>query len=405
MAPPKDRLVARSRGIYCTIVAQNYLPQSLVLYDSIRKEEPSRLFVILVVDGNRKELETGRPNLVVVDTTILGLTDREVLDLATIYDVVEFSTAVKPLFLKYLLELDEQAIYLDPDTYVVSPLAELEALIDQHHIVLTPHLLAPIQPGKTFQSEINTLTVGVHNLGFCAVGRGALPFLDWWWSHLERECLIYPLLGLFVDQKWTDIGAVMFHAFSFGHYGYNIGHWNLHERRIEETQGRRLVVPSNDQVRLFHFSGFDPSDPESISVRQNISLKDKGLGSAALTKLSQEYAALLIDARKELGVSPSYPFTRDLQGKKLSKRLRKTFRKDLLTDDSPPPSPFESADIEAFAGWRRSSVGRRAGSAFADAALGFKYSFPDAYSAIKSAAPRQFSWMRKHLLGQARIRR
>ena len=205
MAPPKDRLVARSRGIYCTIVAQNYLPQSLVLYDSIRKEEPSRLFVILVVDGNRKELETGRPNLVVVDTTILGLTDREVLDLATIYDVVEFSTAVKPLFLKYLLELDEQAIYLDPDTYVVSPLAELEALIDQHHIVLTPHLLAPIQPGKTFQSEINTLTVGVHNLGFCAVGRGALPFLDWWWSHLERECLIYPLLGLFVDQKWTDI--------------------------------------------------------------------------------------------------------------------------------------------------------------------------------------------------------
>lgn len=394
------------RGVYCSIVAQNYLPQALALYASIREVEPERVFVILVIDGNRSDLELGRPMLRVLGTDALGLSDRELLDLATIYDVVEWSTAVKPVLLKFLLLEFEQVVYLDPDTYVVSPLVELETLIDQHHVVLTPHLLEPITPGASFTSEVNSLTVGVHNLGFCAVGRGAVPFLDWWWSHLERECLIYPLLGLFVDQKWTDVGAVIFDAHSLRHYGYNIGHWNLHERPFSNEDAGLTMTSTSEPLRLFHFSGFDPRDPGAISVRQNVSLRNSGLGSDALDSLSREYAARVLDAEAVLGEKPRYGYERDTSGKRLSKRVRRTFRKDLLAEDRPtPPSPFVDSERRAFARWRRESTGRLLSGAAADAAIAMKYAFPDSYGRLKSTLPQQFGWLRGALLKQSRIRR
>ena len=138
------------RGVYCTIVAQNYLPQALALYSSIRDAEPDRDLVILVVDGDRRDLELDRPHLIIEGPTVLGLPVREFETLATIYDVVELSTAVKPLFLKALLVTYEQAVYLDPDTFVVSALTELEAAVDEWGIVLTPHFLQPIEPGDAF---------------------------------------------------------------------------------------------------------------------------------------------------------------------------------------------------------------------------------------------------------------
>jgi len=401
-----DVLSTPLRGVYCTVVARNYLPQALALYESIRAHEPDRQFVILVVDGPRQDVVASRPNLRVVGLEALQLSTRETLDLATIYDVVELSTGVKPLFLKRLLDEFEQAVYLDPDTYLASPLAELEGLVDAHNIVLTPHLLEPIPPGETFRSEINTLTVGVHNLGFCAVGRGAIPFLDWWWSHLERECLIYPLLGLFVDQKWTDIGSVMFDAHSLRHYGYNIGHWNLHERRFDRTDDGRLTMErTGEALRLFHFSGFDPKNPEGISVRQNISLEDKGLGFAAYSELAREYAALVLNAQSELGPKPQYGFIRDLDGKPLSKRIRRTYRQDLIAGVADLPSPFVEQDRAAFARWRKTSIKRQISGATADAAIGFKYAFPDTYSRLKSSMPGRFDRVRSKLLEESKIRR
>jgi len=56
--------------------------------------------------------------------------------------------------------------------------------------------------------------------------------LAWWWGHLSSECLHDPLAGLFVDQKWMDIGSVLFGATTLRHYGYNVGVANLHERPV-----------------------------------------------------------------------------------------------------------------------------------------------------------------------------
>jgi hypothetical protein len=101
----KELLVAKQNcTTYCTVVAQNYLPQALALYKSVRLHAPNIQLTILVIDGERQELELGRPNLRVVGINYLGLDEREVLNLAAIYDVVEFSTSIKPLFFLRLLD-------------------------------------------------------------------------------------------------------------------------------------------------------------------------------------------------------------------------------------------------------------------------------------------------------------
>lgn len=392
--------------VYCTVVAQNYLPQALALYDSIRNIEPDKELVILVVDGDRADLEVDRPGLRVVTTEILGLSKRDVLELAAIYDVVEFSTSVKPLFFKALLGDAETVVYLDPDMMVVTPLAELESLVAEHGIVLTPHFLQPIPRTAEHITEGHDLTVGIFNLGFCAVGRKAIPFLDWWWSHLERECLIYPLLGVFVDQKWVDVGANFFGAHSLRHAGYNIGPWNLHERRFEAAGDGYRLATSGDELRLMHFSGFDPADPEAISVRLSVDLREVGDEFPSLRELSHDYAAKVNAAQRMLGPSPEYGFARDGEGAALTKRTRRAYRKALLEapEGRRPPSPFIGHEVARFRAWKRRALASRLGITLGDASIAAKYSFPDEFAVVKKRLP-GFGALRSRLLNAGRIRR
>lgn len=394
--------------IYCTVVAQNYLPQALALYDSVRRVEPDKELVVLVVDGDRRDLEAGRPGLRVATTEVLGISERAVLELAAIYDVVEFSTSVKPLFFKALLQEAETVVYLDPDMMIVTPLAELPALVAEHGIVLTPHFLEPIPRSVEHITEGHDLSVGVFNLGFCAVGRSAVPFLDWWWSHLERECLIYPLLGVFVDQKWVDVGANYFGAHSLRHRGYNVGPWNLHERRFDAPGAGApySMEHSADALRLLHFSGFDPADPEAVSVRLSVDLREVGDSFPALGEVSRTYAAAVLAAQRELGPSPEYGFARDADGHLLSKRTRRAYRRQLLETPAGRllPSPFVGHEVARFRAWRRRALLSRLTLTLGDASIAAKYTFPDEFSIVKKRLP-GFGALRQRLLDAGRVRR
>lgn len=392
--------------VYCTVVAQNYLPQALALHESIREYAPQVDLAVMVVDGNRQDLEDGRTKLRVLNLDFLGLERREVLNLAAIYDVVEFSTSIKPLFFLALLEEYDRVVYLDPDTYLVAPLEELESTIDEHGTVFTPHFLQPILPGSEVISEVHSLTVGVHNLGFGAFSQESREFLNWWWSHLRRECLIYPLLSIFVDQKWTDIGSVLFNVHSWKHAGYNVGPWNLHEREVVRREGLLTISSTGHPLRLVHFSGFDPLDPDAISVRLSVSLKGVGGVNEEFRLLSRQYADSVLRARKALGSAPKYGYGSDTSGRSLSKRLRKTFRSELLEKDGRElPSPFVPAERHAFESWRRKAFMRSVKVTCADVALAAKYALPDEFQFVKKRLPGLASSLRGKLLESSKVRR
>jgi hypothetical protein len=381
------------RTAYCTILSTNYLPKALTLADSLRRHHPGAALTVLVIDSpdaaHLRDLD--RPGVGIVGTEVLGLPGGEVQRLAMAYDLVELATAVKPLLLKQLLEDADQAVYLDPDTYVTSPMVELSPALaaTEGGILLTPHFLEPVPPDAELD-ETHLLTVGVYNLGFCAVDRRAIGFLDWWWGHLRDECLWEPLSGLFVDQKWCDIGSVLFHAGAWQHRGYNVSVANLHERPIVHDGGFG-IAGRPDRLRLFHFHAFDTSAPGELSTRLASSTAHLRTEGTAIDKLCQEYAAELAAHERALPPAAPYPYRTDTRGRRISRQLRRAHRiqSARLPDGANPlPSPFVADEAEAFDTWRRCALRTEARELAGDLVKSARLALPEEYGRLRSRFPR-----------------
>ncbi len=374
----------------CTILARNYLPRALMLSESLREHGTGTPLVVFLTDATARTELPEVPGIRWMGPDELDLPERTVLELAMSYDLVEFATALKPLVLQTLLREFEQVIYLDPDTYLTSPMAELgSALDDSSGIVLTPHYLEPNLSGQRF-SEGHLLHVGVYNLGFCAVNRDAEAFLSWWWGHLRSECLHGPLDGLFTDQKWMDVGAVLFSATTLRHYGYNVSVGNLHERPVARDADGYHIASTGDRLRLFHFHAFDPHHPEDLYDRPSTSAAATArmTGSEALVELSRRYAAALLDKQRTLGPQPDYRYGSDSTGRPISRRMRHAFRTVALAEPGTVPSPFVAAEADDYERWRRGARALAARLMLSDLAKGARCALPEEYDALKHRFPR-----------------
>lgn len=387
---------------YCTILATNYLPKALALAESLHVHHPDAELVVLLIDATTDaDLPSidhaDLPNVRLVGTDFLGLPQAEVDHLAMIYDLVEFATAIKPLAFKRVLETAEQVAYLDPDTYVTAPMEELSKELDASDggILLTPHFLEPLPEGGPV-AQGHLLTVGVYNLGFGAWDRRALEFLDWWWARLKEECLFDYLSGLFVDQKWMDIGSVLYQARSLRHYGYNVSVVNLHERPI----GAGLVMETTGEpLRLFHFHAFDPDNPTELTTRLSRSTSDLRSSSEAVAALCEEYAEHVRRHRDALPPAPAYPYSTDSSGKRISRQLRRAYR---LSGEG-LPSAFDPAQAEAFAAWRRRAWRREGRELLGDAAKSVRLALPEEYGRLRDRFPKLASRMKSKVVGRSGI--
>ncbi len=376
---------------FCTILSTNYLAKALTLAGTLQRHHPGARLTVLVIDsadaGHLDGIE--QPGVDIVGTDVLGLPHRDVLRLATIYNLVEVATAVKPLLLKALLADAEQAAYLDPDTYVTSPMLELSPDLEATDggILLTPHFLDPVPPGAEL-TEGHLLTVGVYNLGFCAVDRRALAFLDWWWGHLKDECLWDPLSGLFVDQKWCDIGSVTFRAGAWRHRGYNVSVANLHERPIVLDDSGYGIAGHADRLRLFHFHAFDTSRPEELSTRPATSTAHLRTEGTAIDRLCREYADALIAHEAELPAPMAYPYWTDTRGRRVSRQLRRAWRIEERRTSDQLPSPFVREEAAAYDAWRRRALKTEARELMGDAVKSARLALPEEYGRLRNRFPR-----------------
>jgi hypothetical protein len=374
---------------YCTILSTNYLPKALALAESLRRHEGGAILRILFIDVAEDEQLPELPGVECLSTASLGLSRRAVGALVMSYDLVEFATAVKPLLLQRLLEDAEQAVYLDPDTYLTAPLVELPGALEASAggILLTPHFLGP-PPAGADHSDGHLLLVGVNNLGFCAVDRRSLTALDWWWSHLSTECLYDPLAGLFVDQKWMDIGSSHFQAASFRHAGYNVGVANLWERPLELDQEGYRIASTGERLRLFHFHAFDSSAPEKLSLRAQDSYAHLVQDDSVLLQLCKEYAAVLTSYEEQLPPAPQYPYATDSRGRTISRQLRRAYGRERQHSAVPLPSPFEPSEAPAYERWRRRAwlaIGR---GLLQEGAKCVRIVLPEEYDHVKKRFPR-----------------
>jgi hypothetical protein len=255
------------RIIVFTIAARNYLSLASVLLESIRAHCGEVDFRCFVVDGYDGDMEIPASlRGFTVDCRGMGIPRFE--EMAFKYDVIEFSTALKPFIFRDLLQIQgyDRVVFLDPDIKLYEDLRWVEALLDSRSIVVTPHLLdvARNDPSSTSANSTYELTnflfAGDFNLGFIAIRNDpqAIAFVSWWASVLATQCFFERDQGLCVDQKWVNLatGFLGDQLAIVRDPGANVAFWNLHERRMtRDLEGRCRV--NGSLLKFIHYSNLD----------------------------------------------------------------------------------------------------------------------------------------------------
>lgn len=254
---------------FYTSVNINYLPKARILAKSVKQYCKDARFTLVFSDVLPEEISIAdEPFDEIISIRELRI-PVENLDF-WIYEhtVVELCTAVKGQAIVNFLEGgSEKVVYLDPDIAVFNDLHELEELLDQYDVVLTPHVTIPEENIVDIENnEICALKHGAYNFGFYAARNSAngLAFARWWRDRLLDFCFDDIPNGIFTDQKWGDLVPCMFEGvFITRDPGYNVSTWNISHRIIDKNIDGVYMV--NDvPLKFYHFSGFDSGDQKSM---------------------------------------------------------------------------------------------------------------------------------------------
>ena len=323
-------------------MARNYLAHARVLTASFLEHHPGARIDVLLLDEVDYEGHRDSEPFSVTSPYEIGIERAEFHRMAMMYTTLELATAVKPSFLRTILEqFGGEALYLDPDMLVLAPLHDVFNRIRESSIALTPHLTHPLEPDGRIPNETAVLQAGIFNLGFIGVSEDAGEFLDWWSRRLSRECLVDIEHARFVDQRWVDLAAGMFTPSILRDPGLNVAHWNLPQRHVSYRENTWYAngVP----LRLYHFSGFDPDHPNVLSKHQGLDPRIAPSANRALARLYEDYAGRLQQADYARVRSLPFRFERFLDGTTITPSERRRYRSRVVRleqDSVPVPDPF-----------------------------------------------------------------
>jgi hypothetical protein len=299
-----------------TIVSRNYAAQAATLMDSLAVAEPQARRVVVATDGPMPQLESRAE---VIPAEHLGA---PLPAMSVYYDALELNTAVKPFVFKRLLTEPgvTSATYLDPDIFVFRPLDAVRAGLAQSQLVLTPHITRPLL-GDANPNDLDLLRAGTYNLGFASMRNEARPvqLLEWWAERCRFDCRVDLKNGLFTDQKWMDLSPGFVDSVTLiRDPGHNLAYWNLEGRSL--FRGPDGWTVDGRPLAFFHFSGFDPNRPKTLSKHQNRLEVDPG---SPLAELLAEFArAMLKNGHNETAPIP-YAHNRFASGRPVTGAMRR----------------------------------------------------------------------------------
>ena len=176
------------------------------------------------------------------------------------------STIIKFIFNNYKEVIN--VFYVDPDIVVFNNFKELENLLSEFDILITPHINSPITYDGLYPSENLFLNYGLYNLGFIGVNRKTLSkfqFLDWWEIRTLNLGFNDAANGYFVDQLWINFVPLFFKNVQIIRgLGYNVAPWNLHERTVVFHKNK-FKLSGDNKLYFFHFSSYNYEQPEKMS--------------------------------------------------------------------------------------------------------------------------------------------
>jgi glycosyltransferase involved in cell wall biosynthesis len=324
-----------------TIVSLNYGAFAKTLMESLQANHPEWDRHVLFVDQCDDFGQLGGELFSAMGIEALPLP--KLREFLFRYDIMELNTAAKPYMFAHLRRQGyERVVYLDPDILVLDRLVDIERMLDEGATaVVTPHLTAPLDDGRC-PNELDIMRAGSYNLGFLALN--SLPasdaFIKWWEQKLEYDAVVDMARGLFTDQKWIDLAPGMFGGFAIlRDPGYNLAYWNLPHRPVTTVDGAWFA--GGQPLRFFHFSGFDPLNPQPFSKHQD-RLDLDSIGPAR--ELALEYARRVTGHGIAASRARAYAFGRFSDGTPIPTAVRVLYRQHAEVRAKAGANPFESAD-------------------------------------------------------------
>lgn len=316
--------------------------------DSVRANIGESDRYVFLCDPSRGQLTPeSEPASIMEPDVLTEFADRD--DLRFLIPPGGLCCVLKSLAAKFLTRTGKYdfIIYLDADTLVLHRPEGLIQALDNHSIVLTPHLL----DGERFpQMDVNTMKSGAYNAGVFAINASsdAAHFLDWWSQNMLDPDKMDYLWNY--DQGWLNLApAVCSGVHILKDHGCNVAFWNLHERKISVGADEQIFAGSTP-LSIFHFSFFDWKTPEQLAGRFN----DGGaIVPEPVKQLQKEYAKKLTAAGVEDAEEWDYPYSKFSDGHPINDYHRAYYRQHLRSRLTPKQSPFDAnLHLEGFSGLR-----------------------------------------------------
>jgi glycosyltransferase involved in cell wall biosynthesis len=326
------------RRVIFTIVSANYIAYAATLMQTVRAVHPEVARFIILADAPQR-FEDIDLAAEVVDCASLSIALLDNMKLW--YTVIEFNTALKPYAFQHFLDRlgYDQAVYLDPDILLFQPLATVFAALATHSLVLTPHMMRPLQDGRE-PSDLSIMKSGVYNLGFCAARRDeqTAPFMAWWADRCLAHCRVDVPANIFTDQRWMDLAPVFVErTLILRDTAHNVAYWNLDQRKIRGSPEAGWTVDGRPLV-FFHFSGIAPNDPNSFSKHQN-RFTIETLGDVAV--LCTLYRQRVLANGFERFAKRRYGFARFDNGRPIEAFMRSWMKRAIDDERIDPLLPLE----------------------------------------------------------------
>lgn len=327
---------------YFTVTNYGYLYKAIALKNSLKRQGIDSFTIFMFDDSHKIPENPYEQDYIVINESH----HVDYLKLAFKYDVVEYTTSLKPTLTLKLLKEYDKVIFLDPDTYVYSSFEKVNNLLDEYDIVLTPHYIKPLENVK--YPDLNSLKYGSFNLGFFAVNSStnAINFLKWWEKRCLDQCYFETHNGLSTDQKWVVLANVYFDGINtLKDYGHNVSYWNSTQREITISESEIRV--NGDKLVFIHFSSLiERIDSPLLSSRSNVEYDN--LNNPRLwKKIYSEYIDEIDQIKPQLNLF-NYQYSYDKLGSRyLTYTLRRFYGENMgLFNTS---NPFQCQELISFA--------------------------------------------------------
>lgn len=312
--------------IYCTVTTDNNLLLARNMAQTVRYFNPQAIIAVCVVEEILPKVVAYFPEF---DYVVLA----KELAFPNFYQHIfkntatEACTSVKGRFLQHIWEKfpeEDKLIYLDGDVEVYGKFDEVEQLLDTKTLIVTPHILYPMQmKTKVKNKELVWMNCGIYNLGFLAIkkSRNACCFLEWWISRLEMHCYFDFEEQVFTDQRWLDYAPAFFDTHVLKHPGYNVTMCNVKYRQFTWSKDGDILV-NGEPLRFYHFSGvIQLKGDYSAYFKQFHVDKDE-----IILGLIRDYVQELKTAGHNFNEKKRWSYSYFLNGEQIEHETRKNFR-------------------------------------------------------------------------------